>query len=372
MDDSNMHVSKIKRLKLDELRADMALGEDVINEWGGVLLPKDSLLNNVNFSRLMSNGIKYVYIKEDSINLNNADLIKFYKESREKIVPTVLRETFIRFEKAYIEKTEELKQSLMAISNGEIIELEKLYELTDGVMNELKCKSDVLSYLSFMKSTDEHTFSHSSNVALLCNLFGNWIGFNQTQLMNLTTAGVLHDLGKTRLDLAVLNKTGKLTPAEFHHIKQHPVLGYRMLENQNISQDIKLAALMHHEKIDGTGYPLGIKGDKINNFAKIVSICDIYDAMTANRIYREKICPFEVIKRFEQQSFGELDTKYLLIFLQNIAYTYVGSWVELSNGMAAEVVFVHRNNLSRPIVKTRYDEIIDLNDNKLLSIEKVF
>ena len=369
--EGNTLIYNSKRLNLDELRTDMVLAKDVVNEWGGILLPKDTMLNAVNFARLISNGLKYVYVKENTINLDNPGLFTQYQAAGRVIKPVIEAKAFREFEATYVEKTEELKKSLMAISDGDIIELDKLYELTDGVMSKLNCRSDIFTYLSFIKTTDEHTFSHSNNVALLCNLFGNWIGLNQTELMHLTTAGILHDLGKTKLDLNILNKKGKLTPEEYEHVKQHTVIGYRMLEKQDIPLAIKYCALMHHEKEDGSGYPMGIKGDRINRYAKIVAICDIYDAMTANRIYRGKICPFDVIKQFEQHSFGILDTEFLLIFLQNIAYTYVGSWVELSNGSPAEIAFVHRNNLSRPIVRTLEDEIIDLNDRKDISIEKV-
>jgi putative nucleotidyltransferase with HDIG domain len=349
----------------------MILARDIINEWGGILLPKGTLLNHVNFSRLFSNGVRVAYIREASIDADHPSLLELYEENKSIVVPTVTQASFIDFEKAHKERTQEIRKNLIAISNGEPINLEDLFKLTDGVMSKLKCKSDIFAYLGFLKATDEHTFSHSNNVSLLCNLFGVWMGLDQKDLMHLTTAGILHDLGKTKLDLSILNNTGKLTASEFALIKQHTVLGYRMMESQDIAPEVKLSALMHHEKIDGSGYPLGIGGARINDLAKIVSICDIYDAMTTNRIYREKLCPFDVIKKFEQQSFGVLDTKYLLTFLKNIAYTHVGSWVELNNGLVAEVVFVNQASLSRPIVKTRYGEIIDLSANRALNIVRV-
>jgi HD-GYP domain-containing protein (c-di-GMP phosphodiesterase class II) len=125
--------------------------------------------------------------------------------------------------------------------------------------------------------------------------------------------------------------------------------------------------LEHHEKINGHGYPSGIKGGKINHFARIVAIADIYDAMTSDRSYRDKICPFDVLKTFEHECYGELDTKYLLLFLQNIAYTYVGTWVELSNKQKAEVVFINTNHLATPIVRVD-NTFYDLTLRKDLSI----
>lgn len=138
----------------------------------------------------------------------------------------------------------------------------------------------------------------------------------------------------------------------------------------DISDLIKDAVLMHHEKINGTGYPSGLKSEQISEYAKIVSICDIYDAMTSNRSYREKICPFTVIRNFERQNFSILDTEYLLIFLQNIAYTYVGSWVKLTNGKIAEIIFINQSQMSRPIVKAD-DKFLDLSKNLDIDIENL-
>jgi HD-GYP domain-containing protein (c-di-GMP phosphodiesterase class II) len=197
------------------------------------------------------------------------------------------------------------------------------------------------------------------------------MGMREEESILLTAAGILHDIGKTRTPPEILNKQGKLTDEEFEEMKRHVVYGYRILENQSIPQDVKLGALMHHEKIDGMGYPMGLKGGRINRFAKIISICDIYDAMTANRVYRGKICPFDVIRTFERRVYGELDTECLLVFLRNIAYSFVGTWVKLNDGRVAEVLFINSSNLSKPIVRVENGDLIDLSTNNDLIIASV-
>ena len=239
--------------------------------------------------------------------------------------------------------------------------------ITDDILESLKYKTDILTFIGFLKSYDEYTFSHSINVSLLCNLFAYWLQLDEEETIYLTTAGMLHDIGKMKISKKILNKRGRLTDSEFEIMKQHSVLGYRILKDQDIPNEIKLGTLMHHERIDGSGYPLGVRGDKISKYAKIISICDIYDAMTSDRIYRGRICPFEVIKTFEVSSYGELDTTYLLVFLKNIAYTYFGSWVRLDDGRQGEVVFINPNSLSRPMIRVG-DDIIDLSQNESLEI----
>jgi putative nucleotidyltransferase with HDIG domain len=361
MDDNAVRVS------IREIKPNMVLVRDVVTSDGTVLLAKNTMLNNVNYTKLLANGVGNIYVNPSSISKKS----EFFTEKErlkasleQQRIPIIKRQEFIAFQQAIDEKTEEAKGFIHAISDGKNIDLQEMYSITDDIMSKLRCKNDIFTFIGFIKESDEHTFHHCVNVSLLCNLFGTWLGMDEKELVDLTTAGMLHDVGKTQIPNEILNSKGKLTEEEFAVMKKHPVLGYRLLQAQNIPEPIKLGALMHHEKIDGSGYPLGAKGDQIGKIAKIIAICDIYDAMTANRVYRDKICPFEVINTFETKVYGELDTHYLLIFLQNIAYTYIGRWVKLSNDIEAEVVFINSSQLSRPLVRTLNGQFIDLAEER--------
>lgn len=357
-----------RKVKLENLKPNMVVANSVVNDAGVVLIAKDTMLNRTNFDKLLINNIKYIYIKENSDDKNSKNFIGGDKQSA-SLARVIVQELpdFKEFESTYEKTSEELKSTLLDISDGGEIELDQLYDLTEGVMHKLKYKSDVFNYLHYIKDKDQHTYTHSANVSLLANLFGKWINLDEQNLVLLTTAASLHDLGKTKIPDEILNKKTKLTDEEFAVMRTHTTLGYRIMEEQDIPKIIKLAALTHHEKMDGSGYPMGFKSDQIHDFAKIIEICDIYDAMTANRVYRGKLCPFEVIKSFEHQSYGILDTAYLRIFLQNVAYTYVGRWVRLNDGREGEVVFINPNYLSAPIVRVE-DELIDLSRNKSVKI----
>jgi len=349
----------------------MVLSRDVVNVSGTVLLAKDTMLNNINYTKLIANDLGHVYIKPESVNLSIpiftfSDIEAASVENQK--IPVEERPEFPLFKAEYDYSSDETKRCLYEISEGGQIDLNHMYAITNNIMGKLRCKSDVFYFLSNIKDSDEPTFHHSVNVSLLCNIFGRWMGYDSEDLANLTTSGLLHDIGKTKTPSEILNKQGKFTEQEYEIMKKHTILGYRIMQQQDIPSEIKLGALMHHEKIDGSGYPLGITGGKIGNIAKILTICDIYDAMTANRVYRKKLCPFEVIKMFESRVYGELDTKYLLTFLQSIAYSYLGRWVLLSNAIEAEVVFINSRSLSQPVVRTTDDEFIDLSMERTLSI----
>jgi HD-GYP domain-containing protein (c-di-GMP phosphodiesterase class II) len=140
------------------------------------------------------------------------------------------------------------------------------------------------------------------------------------------------------------------------------------LKKYDLPKGAVTCALSHHEKVDGTGYPHGLKGEKISFYAKCIAIIDIFDAMTSTRVYRVKRCPFDVIRQLEQGMYGDLDTELLLVFLKNIAENYLGAWVQLSDKATAQVVFIHPADISRPIVRTQNDKFLDLSKQRNLKI----
>jgi HD-GYP domain-containing protein (c-di-GMP phosphodiesterase class II) len=133
---------------------------------------------------------------------------------------------------------------------------------------------------------------------------------------------------------------------------------------------VKLAALQHHERADGSGYPRGLQDDEIDEFASIIAIADVYDAMTAARVYRGPLCPFRVIEIFEQEGFEKYDVEYVLTFLEHVVNTYIQNRCLLSDGRQAEIIFVNKDKLSRPMVQCG-DEYINLADYPDLTIEKL-
>ena len=176
------------------------------------------------------------------------------------------------------------------------------------------------------------------------------------QLM-ITTASALHDIGKMGIDENILNKPGRLTKEEFEEMKKHTLIGASMLKSLELYQDEKLVQIAyqicrwHHERYDGKGYPDGLKGEEIPIAAQVVSIADVYDAMTSNRIYRKGICPFTVISMFEKEK-DLYNPHYLYLFMKRLVEAYVNTEVILSNNERGKIVLLNQNLLSRPVVIT--------------------
>ncbi len=364
-----MQSLKTRKLNVKDAKPNMILAKDVVSTNGVIILAKNTMLSDTNYTKLEDSGIKFITVfdKEDLNNDSFSKTVLLENKGYERIED---RKEFQEFKNKYEQKIEKLENQFIAIGKGVGVEINNLYDMVIDIIDNVNCKTDVFSYLGHLKIQDVHTYTHCLNVGLICNLFGLWLGYEGEDLKNLTVAGILHDVGKTQIDESIIKKPEKLTDSEYDHIKKHAFLGYNLVKELDIPEEIKLGVLMHHEKIDGSGYPLGLKDDRIATTAKIVAICDIYEAMTADRVYRPKICPFEVIRNFEQNSYDLLDTQLLLAFLQNIVYTYVGNHAMLSDNREAEIIFINQANLSKPIVKVN-DSFIDLSQEKELYIKHI-
>lgn len=221
-----------------------------------------------------------------------------------------------------------------------------------------------------MRAYDDLTYAHCLNVALICNVLAGWLHFSQADTELATLCGLFHDIGKLCIPDSIIKKPDRLTNEEYDVIKTHTIEGYRILQKQPVNDHIKNAALMHHERCDGSGYPLGLTGNRIDKFAKIVSIADVYDAMTAARVYRGPLCPFTVIDIFEKEGLQKYESEYILCFLRNVVLTYIGQRVRLNDGQEGDVVFINPQQFSRPMIKSG-STFIDLSKQKDLYIERL-
>ena len=276
---------------------------------------------------------------------------------------------FKKFEQSFLDNTEAFKVNLKNIAeSGADIDSHALINSITSLIAEDMTGVTVFDMLHNMRQYDDFTYIHSMNVSLICNVFGKWLGMSREDIDILTLGGLLHDIGKLKIPDNIIRKPEKLSPAEYNIIKTHSLQGYNILKDKSIDENVKQIALMHHERCDGSGYPLGLSDDKINMYAKIVAIADVYDAMTAARVYRGPLCPFKVISIFESEGLQKYDGHFILTFLEHVATTYMNNRVRLNNGMEGEVIFMNRNQYSRPMLQCG-DKFIDLSREPELYIE---
>ena len=221
-------------------------------------------------------------------------------------------------------------------------------EITDSVLRN----PGALISLARLKSADDYTYMHSVAVCALMVALARQLGIDDRTTREAGMAGLLHDLGKANMPLEVLNKPGKLTDEEFHIIQSHPAEGHRMLVEAGAVGAIPLdVVLHHHEKVDGSGYPKGLKADEISLFAKMGAVCDVYDAITSNRPYKAGWDPAESIRKMTEWSKGHFDERVFHAFVKSIGIYPIGSLVRLESGRLGIVVDQTERSLLTPKVR---------------------
>lgn len=323
---------KDKEIPIIEAVAGMIASRSIRNRYGGVVVAANTVLDLLLLRKIKRLGIKtiFVYIMKDN----------------------VIDATLQRFTQSYDEARQEIKELIKAVGDGKPLSIEKVRKISGMIINKYDNNRQVFQAIAQFRNVDEYTYTHNVNVALLCSIMAKWLRYDDAQTRLLIYAGLLHDIGKARMPHDILNKPGKLTESEFEIMKQHTHYGYEIIKKMSyVSNDVATGALLHHERGDGGGYPLGLEGSKIPSTAKIIALADIYDAMTSERVYKSKQTPFSVLELFENHSFGVLDTRYLMVFMQNIAQYYIGDMITLNTGQKAEVIHVNPQRISRPLIR---------------------
>jgi len=364
------------RVHISRLMPGMVLDNDVYNSSDQLILPEGLTLTDKSIAKLTYYGINSASVanQPDSPELLEEEENPVVEAGEEASYSQRLKQTeeYKEFKKNYESTVNDLQSFLSDVveknlppdtSNIMAKVTEMLHPIGGGSVN-------VFDMIRNMKHFDDLTYVHCLNVGLICNVFAKWLGMSEEEIELATQCGILHDIGKLKIPEEIIKKPSKLTDEEFRTIKSHPYEGYKLLKNADLDEHIKKAALQHHEKVDGSGYPVGLKGDKIDEYAKLVCIADIYEAMTAVRIYRGSLSPFQVIEAFETEGLQKYDTRMIMVFLENTVNTYLLNSVKLSDGREGVVLFINKNNMSRPMVKCG-DEFIDLSKEENLNISIV-
>ena len=360
----------MKQVSVSELIPGMVTAQDVVDYNSNIIIPQGVILTDNIIARLEGYSIYYVQINDNIVHelsepMSPASIISDStpdcRSSKEKVRNS---EQFKNFSQDFIKCAEHFKNNLMqSLYKNEPLCANELLAETIQLMQQNNSSVSVFDMLLNMRNLDDSVYVHCIDVALVSNILAKWLNFSEEDQAMATSCGLFHDVGKFVLPSGILRKPGKLTPNEFEIIKTHTIEGFHLLSKyNNIPQPVKNAALMHHEKCDGSGYPYGLSSHEIDKFAKIVTIADIFDAMTSDRVYRKAMCPFDVIKSFEDEGISKYEPKYILTFLENVANSYLNHRVTLSNGMEGNVIFINRDNYSKPIVQTDDNQIINLQD----------
>lgn len=275
----------------------------------------------------------------------------------------------------YAEAMQNVRMFLDAARDGSMPEIAACEVLVEQVIESLLRSDDALISLTKLKTFDEYTYTHSINVSVLSVSFGKSLQLPKSTLRLLGLAGLFHDLGKQRVPQNVLNKPGKLSPEEFEIIKSHPERGYALCASGGIKDAAVLRGILeHHEKCNGCGYPAKLAGEAVHLFGRIISVADVYDALTSRRVYKSGMLPNKALSIMYNMRGEDFFPGMVERFIKTVGIYPVGSLVRLSDFSHGVVVAANPSLPLLPLVKVAFDErmrprsqvLVDLAQEKTL------
>lgn len=318
------------------LRSDMVLGKDIYH--GDCLILKKGQRNITRFVNSLHNmGIDFVYVEDE--------------KSTGIYIPDAISE------KTRLNCKRVLRQTIDDFAKCSTLDVQDISGAVTDILGEIMDNKAVQVSLNDISATDDYTFSHSVSTTVYSLLLARELNYSVTMMEHLAVGTLLHDIGKVFLNKEILFKEKELTQEEFEYVKGHTILGYQSLRKYASMPEVaRLISLQHHERVDGTGYPRGLSEEEMHEFAKVVSIADVYDALTTDRCYRKKWSNEKAVNYLIECSGTKFDTKLVGIFIQQIAIYPNGSMVRLSDDTYAIIKDQNRSMPLRPIVRVIADK----------------
>lgn len=347
----------MKVVAIMELKPGMILGEDVVHH-GRVIYPADTKLDEVIIAKLNRYSVMCVSVKE------NVDLAATHHEK--------LRydNGFRLFELQYTIALQSYKFFMQNFfTTGTKIDDNALLSIYYDLNAKISSGAVLLDYLYNMTpNEDEVTYTHCLTSALLAGTIADWLTMNEEARKTMILCGFYYDIGKLLLPAELLWKPGELTPEERAIVKKHPEMGYDLIKNLNLNQHVKNSVIMHHERLDGSGYPYHLSGSSVDKYARYMAIVDAYIAMAAPRSYRSAFTPLRILANFEE-NMSKYDTELLIPIMKRIADAQIGTKVRLNDDTEWEVLIIHPGKFSRPLLRNDKNEILNLIEHPELALK---
>lgn len=358
---------KLIQTNVDELKEGMILGENLYDSFGNILLGDGIVLKKSYIVKIRGLNIAKVCIKEKSLSSQSSEQEQYTKDS-------YLIETRMEAKKFVDESMQSLD------FNGALAQ--QAVTIVRKLIDELIENDEIIISLGSLRRVDDYTLEHSVNVCILSLVIGMSIGIDYDELMDLGIGAILHDIGKMLVPKHILNKPGLLTVDEYKIVKKHTTYGYDILKKSSeISKIAAEVALNHHERLDGNGYPSGKKEDQISIYSRIVAVCDVYDALTSDRVYKKKIEAHKALEYICKMVNIQFDNEIVKVLLKCIGIYPLGCVVKLNTNEIGVVVDLNKIDISKPVVRILLDRSgkivrnyfeVDTNRNPDIEVKNVF
>lgn len=325
----------MKLVCVKNLQCNEVLARSIYSDSGKVLLSAGVKITREYVFELISNGVYWAYIEDSNFDdVTDDKYLNELKMTTIECMPNIFDD----------------------ILNHNKTGFEKVYGKVKSLLNYIIEQGNVNINLYEVKTYDDYTYIHCVDTCIMSVYLGILLKLKNDSLTDLGMSAILHDIGKAKIPKEIINKKGTLTVEEFEIIKKHPLLGKEILEDTDfLNCAIIEGVAQHHERYDGKGYPFGYKNDEIALFARIIALCDVFTAVSANRSYRERYKPTEAYEYILGGSGTFFDDKIVETFRNNFAVYPLGSCVRLSNGIEGYVVRQSPHFADRPVIRVVYE-----------------
>ncbi len=359
------------KVRINQLIEGCIISKDVTSLTEKPILSKKTVMNEEKIKVLHAFFIKEVEVEA---TLVNGEPFRPTEIIENQIAYTDVDEDLSKtFSSHYLKSVQEFKKIFHSWQSGSQVEIVKIRKFFIPLLERAVSTPDEIFMLHHYSTKEEYLYHHSVTVGLLSGYLGKKLNYEKGEWIQIAIAGLLSDCGMSKVNPKILEKQTALLPEEYNEIRYHPTHGYKLLHNLPVIREgVKLGVFQHHERIDGSGYPLGISGEKIHPYGKILAVSDVYHAMTSERNYRTKQSPFKVLELIIQDSFGQFDIIVIQALISGIANFSIGTKVKLSNDQIGNIVFVESKSPTRPIVKLDLTgEFIQLSNRRDIFISEI-
>lgn len=357
------------KVRTNYLKAGCILADDVFSLTNHPIIPKKTVLTERTLEIIRAFLIKEVQVEPTLVTGEPFKPREYIEDDEEK--KSVVHSLGIA--NTYLKAVQEYKKLFNGWKSGIAVDMPSVRAVVVPVIEcALKTPSEVFTLHHYSTPID-YLYHHAVTVAALSALLAKTLKFPKGDCIQIGIAGALCDCGMSKIDSKILDKKSTLTKAEFDEIKKHPIYSYVLIKDINLlKDDVKKAVYQHHERIDGSGYPNGVSSNMLYPYERIISVADVYHAMTSERHYRGKQSPFKVLESILQDQFGKFDGKVVQALTKLMTNFSTGTKVRLSNNQIGQIVFIEQKSPTRPMVRIdETGEIIQLVTHRDLFIDEV-
>lgn len=354
------------RLPLNRLRKGMIIENDVYTRGGVVIVPAGTEVTKDVMELLTRHFVDYVIANIDPGSTKKSTAIA--EEPAKRITPEQLKQ----FEDNFDVAEQELAKSLKALVDiDEELDITSLLDSFNQIIDKANDSASLCQMISMLKDKKEGLYTHCVNVGLYSQILAQWADFTDEETELVTVAGMLHDIGLLKVSEERMSNFSFHDELSGKNFEKHAVDGYDILRNKNLDDRIKKAVLTHHERLDGSGFPLHVPGRNIPRTSRVVAIADTYDTLTLKEAHQNTASAFDVLQHLEDLGYGKLDPELLMTFINRISNNLIQHEVVLNNGKVGRVVMNNKYNISRPLIQLENGEFFDLAKHNELHIQDV-